>query len=115
MIDYDSADEIIAGLVLSGQAYQHMGDSFVKAPVPKGFSADDQKMYKEKVEKELAQPQFKQAHESYQKAVEKAWELEAYPEAYRTAFEYMNKIDPKTYYDGGEVGMDSHLVNWMAK
>ena len=115
VIDYDSADEIIAGLALSGQAYQHMGDSFVKAPVPKGFSLDDQKMYKEKVDKELAQPQFKQARESYQKAVEKAWELEAFPESYYTALEFMNKVDPKTYYDGGEVGMESHLLNWMAK
>ena len=115
VIDYDSADEIIAGLALSGQAYQHMGESFVSAPVPKGFTAEEQKSYKEKVEKELADPQFKQARDSYQKALEKAWELEVFPEAYHTAFSYMHRLDPKTYYDGGEVGMDSHLVNWMIK
>ncbi len=115
VIDFDSADEIISGLTLSGDAYQHMGESLVRVPVPKGFTVDEQKMYKEKVEKELAEPQFKQARDSYQKAVEKAWELEAYPKSYRTAFEYMHKLDPKVYYDGGEIGLDSHLVNWMTK
>jgi tetratricopeptide (TPR) repeat protein len=115
VIEYDSADEIISGLTLLGQSYQHMGDSLVKAPMPKGLNAEEQKMYKDKVAKELADPQYKQARESYQKAVEKAWELEAYPAAYNSAFEYMNHVDPKTYYDGGETAMDSRLVNWMAK
>lgn len=115
VIEYDSAEEIVIGLTLLGQAYQNMGDSFVQAPLPKGLTAEEEKMYKEKVQKELSNPQYKDAQESYRKAIEKAWALDAFPAEYRTAFEYMNKIDPKNYYDGGEFSMDSRLVNWMTK
>jgi TolA-binding protein len=115
IIEYDSGEEIVSGLTLLGQAYQNMGDTFVQAPLPPGLTAEEKKMYQEKVQKELADPQYAQAKESYRKAIEKAWALDAYPANYKHAVEYMSKVDPQNFYDGGEATMDSRMVNWMTK
>ncbi len=115
VIDYDSGEEIVAGLAILGQSFQNMGDSFVQAPLPRGLTAEEQKIYKEKVEKELAEPQYREARESYRKAVEKAWSIEAFPDRYHVAYDYLRRSDPANYYDGGETVLDSRLVNWMLK
>lgn len=115
VIDYDSGEEIVGGLAILGQAFQNMGDSFLQAPLPKGLTSEEQKTYREKVASELAEPQYKEARESYRKAVEKAWSIEAFPDRYFIAYDYLHKIDPLNFYDNGETALDSRLINWMTR
>lgn len=114
IIKYDSAEEIVSSLSVLGEANQNMAQAIVNAPLPPGLNAEETKQYKAGVEK-FAEPFNTKAKESFKLAVERGWELEVYNDGFKTAYEYMNKLDPKTYYNGGEVGSDIRLVNWMGQ
>lgn len=114
VIKFDSAEEIVSSLSVLGQANENMGQAIISAPLPPGLNAEETKQYKEGVEK-FAEPFMGKAKDSFKLAVERGWELEVYNEGYETAYAFMNKVDPKTYYDGGEVGMDIRLVNWIGQ
>lgn len=114
VIKYDSAEEIVSSLTVLGEANQNMAQSIVGAPLPAGLNAEEAKQYKAGVEK-FAEPFATKAKESFKLAVDRAWELEVYNDSYRSAFEYMNRLDPKSYYNGGEMGFDIRLVNWIGQ
>jgi hypothetical protein len=114
VIKFDSAEEIVSSLSILGQANENMAQSIITAPLPPGLNAEETKQYKEGVEK-FAEPFMGKARDSFKLAVERGWELEVYNDGYKTAYSYMNKLDPKTYYDRGEVGMDIRLVNWIGQ
>ncbi|WP_413569546.1 tetratricopeptide repeat protein [Bdellovibrio sp. HCB117] len=114
IIKYDSAEEIVSSLSVLGEANQNMAQAIVNAPLPPGLNAEETKQYKAGVEK-FAEPFNTKAKESFKLAVERGLELEVYNDGFKTAYEYMNKLDPKTYYNGGEVGSDIRLVNWMGQ
>lgn len=115
VIKYNSAEQIVDALALSGRAYDHMAQSLRAAPLPAGLSADEEKQYREGVEKQFVEPNLAKAREFFEKTVSRAWELDAYTPAYRQALSAMNKIDPKTYYNNGEVVSDARYVNWMSQ
>jgi len=114
VIKYDSAEEIVSSLSVLGEANVNMAQAILTAPLPKGLNAEETKQYKAGVEK-FAEPFNTKARESFKLAVERGWELEVYNDGYKTAYEYMNKLDPKTYYNGGEIGSDIRLVNWIGQ
>ncbi|MFM6927111.1 MAG: tetratricopeptide repeat protein [Bdellovibrio sp.] len=114
VIKYDSAEEIVKALSILGDANQNMAHAITNAPLPPGLNPEETKQYRAGVEK-FAEPFNSKAKDSYKATVDRGWELEVYNDAYHSALEYMNKIDPKAYYDGGEVGADIRLVNWMGQ
>ncbi|WP_374029725.1 tetratricopeptide repeat protein [Bdellovibrio bacteriovorus] len=114
VIKYDSAEEIVSSLSILGEANQNMAHAILNAPLPPGLNAEETKQYKAGVEK-FAEPFNTKAKESFKLAVERGWELEVYNDGFKTAYEYMNKLDPKTYYNGGEIGSDIRLVNWIGQ
>ncbi|MBX3035110.1 MAG: tetratricopeptide repeat protein [Bdellovibrionaceae bacterium] len=115
VIKYNSADELVSALALNGRAYEHLADALRSAPAPQGLNAEELKQYREQVEKTFVEPNVVKAREFYGRTVSRAWELESYPSDYRHALAEMNKVDPKTYYDNGEVGSSSRFIHWMAQ
>jgi TolA-binding protein len=111
VVKYDSADEIVGALSVLGQANLHMGESLVNAPLPNGLNADETKQYKAGIEK-LAEPFFGKAKESLKAAVDRGSELDTFNEHYHKARQLVLKMDPKAYYDGGEVGSEIRMGSW---
>lgn len=114
IIKYDSADEIVSSLGILGQANQNMAQAILNAPLPPGLNAEEKKQYQEGVEK-FAEPFNTKVKESFKLVVQRGWELEVYNDAYKMAYEYMNTLDPKAYYNGGEAGAEIRLVNWIGQ
>ncbi|MGZ3772431.1 MAG: tetratricopeptide repeat protein [Pseudobdellovibrionaceae bacterium] len=114
IIKYDSAEEIVSSLSILGEANQNMAHAILTAPLPSGLNAEEKKQYMAGVEK-FAEPFNTKVKESFKLAVERGWELEVYNDSFKTAYDYMNKIDPKAYYNGGEFGSDIRLVNWIGQ
>ncbi|UOE99709.1 tetratricopeptide repeat protein [Bdellovibrio reynosensis] len=114
IIKYDSAEEIVSSLSLLGEAYQNMAQAILNAPLPAGLNAEETKQYKAGVEKFAEAPKAK-AFDSFKLAVERGLELEIYNDGFKTAYEYMHRQDPKSYYNGEEVASDIRLVNWMGQ
>lgn len=115
VIKFNSADQVVDSLALNGKAYQHMAEALRAAPMPAGLNEAEQKQYTEGVEKEFVAPNLAKAKEFFEKAVNRAWELQAYPASYAYSLSAMSRMDPKAYYDGGEVGMEARYLNWMVK
>ncbi len=114
VIKYDSGEEIVSALAILGEANLNMAQAIVNAPLPPGLNPEETKQYKAGVEK-FADPFLTKARESYKLAVDRGYELEIYSDSFHTARDYMNRQDPKTYYDEGEEASDTRLVNWMGQ
>lgn len=114
VIKFDSAEEIVSSLSILGEANQNMANSLISAPLPPGLNAEETKQYKAGVQG-FAEPFNAKARDSFKLAVERGWELEVYSSYYRNALAYMNKIDPKTYYDNGEQAAEIRLINWIGQ
>lgn len=84
VIAYDNGYQIVAALTLQGQALHHMFTTLIESPIPKGLTADELKQYKEGVAK-IANPFRDQAVASYQLAVARGFELQAYSQSINTA------------------------------
>jgi cellulose synthase operon protein C len=78
VIIYDDGVQIVAALTLQGQALLHMYESLMKAPVPKGMTAEEEKTYRDGVEQQLAGPFKTQALEVLDLAAKRGLELQAY-------------------------------------
>ncbi|KYG67377.1 adventurous gliding motility protein U [Bdellovibrio bacteriovorus] len=114
VIKYDSGEEIVSSLAVLAEANLNMAQAIINAPLPPGLNAEETKQYKAGVEK-FAEPFNTKVRESYKLAVDRGLELEVYNNAYREAYQYMSQVDPKTYYNGGEVATDMRAVNWMGQ
>lgn len=114
VIKYDSAEEIVSALAILGEANQNMAQAILTAPLPPGLNEEETKQYKAGVEN-FAEPFNAKAREGYKATVDRGFELEVYNTGFRVAYEFMNRQDPKTYYNGGEVGSDIRLVNWIGQ
>jgi hypothetical protein len=88
-----------------------MGESLVNAPVPSGLNADETKQYKAGIEK-LAEPFFSKAKESLKAAVDRGSELDMFNDHYHKARQLALKLDPKMFYDGGEIGSEIRMGSW---
>lgn len=111
VVKYDSAGEIVGALSVLGQANLHMGEALVNAPLPHGLNAEETKQYKAGIEK-LAEPFFGKAKESLKAAVDRGSELDAFNTHYHKARQLAMKLDPKAYYEGGEIGSEVRMGSW---
>jgi tetratricopeptide (TPR) repeat protein len=111
VVKFDSAEEIVGALSILGQVNLHMGDALVNAPLPSGLNADETKQYKAGIEK-LAAPFFAKAKESLKAAVDRGSELDVFNDHHEKARQLALKLDPKLFYDGGEIGSESRQGNW---
>lgn len=114
VIKFDSAEEIVSSLSILGDANLNMAQAILNAPLPPGLNAEETKQYKAGVEK-FAEPFNSKAKESYKATVDRGLELEVYNDGFKSAYDYMNRQDPKGYYNGGEAGSDLRLVNWIGQ
>lgn len=114
VVKYDSAEEIVSALSILGQANENMAQAILNAPLPSGLTAEESSQYKAGVEK-FAEPFRTKAIESSKLAVERGWELEVYNEGFKVSYQFMNGIDPKNYYEGGEIASEIRLVNWIGQ
>jgi hypothetical protein len=111
VVKFDSAEEIVGALSILGQVNLHMGDALVNAPLPSGLNADETKQYKAGIEK-LAAPFFAKAKESLKAAVDRGSELDVFNDHHEKARQLALKLDPKLFYDGGEIGSETRQGNW---
>jgi cellulose synthase operon protein C len=111
VVKYDSAEEIVGALSVLGQANLHMGEALVGAPLPNGLNAEETKQYKEGIAK-LAEPFFGKAKEMLKAAVDRGSELDTFNEHYHKARSLVMKLDPKLFYDGGEIGSEIRQISW---
>jgi len=114
VIQYDSAEEIVSGLSLLGEANLHMYEAIMAVPLPAGLNADETKQYKAGVE-QMASPFVAKAKESFKLAVDRGWELEVYNEGYQIAMDQYTRLVPGAYYNNGEQASDVRIINWMAQ
>lgn len=114
VIKYDSAEEIVSSIAILGEANNNMAQTILNAPLPSGLNAEETKQYKEGVAK-FAEPFEQKARESFKAAVDRGFELETYNQSFRNAYAYMKNVDPKAYYDGGEIGSETRIINWMGE
>ncbi len=112
IIKLDSAEEIVSALNMGGEANDHLVTAIQGTPYPPNLNEDQKKQYKAGIDR-ITNPFSQKAEDSYKLAVERAWDLEVYNNAYKNALQQMNKRNPKLYYSNGEVGSDSRFVNWM--
>lgn len=114
VIKYDSANEIINSLKMTGDANAHMGQAILNTPLPKELGEEQRKIYQTEVAK-IADPFLKKADESYKLTIDRARELGVYNEAYLSALEKMAASNPKEFYDKGEIGNESFIINWTGE
>lgn len=112
VVQFDSPDEIVGALSISGQVNLHMGEALIGAPLPAGLNAEETKQYKEGIAK-LAEPFFAKAKESLKAAVQRGGELDAYNQHYHRARELAIKLEPGVFYNGGEVVMPIRQSSWV--
>ncbi len=113
VVALNSPNEIISALSLLGEANEHMANAILKSPVPKGLGADLEKQYRDSLPK-LADPFLNRSRESYKLAVERGFEFESYNYDFEKSYQFMNKQDPKRYYNSGEMRFDTRFINWMS-
>lgn len=111
IIKLDSAEEIVSALYILGEANEHMAYSFSSVPVPENLNSDQKKLYLTEVEK-ITAPFVNKSDESYQLAIERGMELQAYNEAYSNSFKKMNKKYPQKFYYSGEMPSESQAIDW---
>ncbi len=114
IIKLNSAEEIVNSLYLIGESNNHMTKSILGTPVPAKFTDDQKKQYRASLE-QITDKFSKKATESYKLAVDRARDLDVYNAAYYSALNEMSRREPVVYYNKGEVGLDSRLINWMVE
>jgi TolA-binding protein len=114
IIKLDSPEEIVSSLAILGEANRHIADSFLAVPVPSNLNEESKKAYMAEIQK-IVNPFIAKADDSFKLAVDRAWELQAYPPEYQRAYAYMSKKDPKIYYDANEVPTDVKRMDWMVE
>ena len=112
VVKYDSAEEIVSGLTVAGQANLHMYQVLMSAPMPKDLNEEEKKQYKEGIEK-IATPFLEKSKESFKAAVERGWSLETYNDSYRLAQIELKRLSPDVHYDRGEKAFETQYVNWL--
>lgn len=112
VIRYDSPREIVSALGLLGQANQHMYDAIMEAPIPDGLSKEETDQYKAGV-KNIADPFYKKAMESYTVAVNRGQDLDVYSDYYQFALDKLKIDNPGRHYDEGEIAI--RTSEWSAK
>ncbi|HPI39184.1 MAG TPA: tetratricopeptide repeat protein [Pseudobdellovibrionaceae bacterium] len=112
VIKLDSSEEIIEALVMLGESNQHLYDSLVNAPLPKGLGESKVAEYRKGVE-DLAIPFRQKAVESFKLAVEKGKDLQVYSTSFMTAYKFMSNSNPNEFKFTNELSMDLRLMNWI--
>ncbi len=104
IIKLDSREEIVAASCILGQINHHMAVAFQSSPVPDNLKNDPEKVaqYKAAVRENFVDPFMTKATAGYKVAVDKGRDLDVDTPYFKAALEYMNTVDPKNYYYGGE-------------
>jgi cellulose synthase operon protein C len=114
VIKFNSAEEIVGALLISGRANQHLGEAIEQAPLPAGLNGQEQKTYKEEIHK-VAAPFFAKAKDSFRAAYDRSIELEVYGADYKAARELLQKLDAQAVSDHGEIPLDIRIGTWVTQ
>ena len=100
VINYNDGPEIVASLTLLGQALENLYNSIVTAPLPAGLNASEIKQYQTLLDQKAA-PFKTEALTTYQTAIRKGSELEAYTPTLTVAIRSLNRLKGKANHDWG--------------
>ena len=81
VIRYDSAEQVVASLVLIGMASDHIGDAIYYSPLPKGLNKAEIQQYRAGLKK-TSEPFKTEAVNNYELAVNKAKQLGSYEQTW---------------------------------
>ncbi len=90
------AEWAIASLYKLGRAYENMAESYYKAPMPKGFTTEQQDIYMQKL-RELGQPWEDKAVTHFKASVDKGSELGFYSQFTQLALAKLQEYRPAEY------------------
>lgn len=111
IVQMNSGETIVSSLTVLGEANQHMADSVLNAPIPKGLNAQETELYKKEIKK-ITDPFQQKAQDSYKLAVQRGQELDVYTPDYEKAYNFMSKVDSKSYPNNGEKIFETRFVKW---
>lgn len=111
VIRFDNAPFIVAALASTGKMFDSIAEAFQKIPAPKGFSSQEAARYKELIQQQVKSLRD-EAKSSYQSALEKSSELEAYTEWTQIAQRGLMAYDSKNA-DSVELTSESRALDWM--
>ena len=112
VINYNDGPQIVSALTLLGQALQNMYNSIVNAPLPKGLKPDEIKQYRALLQQK-AEPFKAEALQTYQTAISKGSELEAYTPTLTVALKNLSVMKGESHLDLGTRVMPTKLPDTM--
>ena len=111
VIRYDSAEQVIATLVLIGLASDHLGDAIYTSPIPKGLNKAEVQQYKAGLKKTV-EPFKNEAINNYELAVKKSQQLDNYDSTWlKKALDKLNQYD-KSSVNTGQIVSPITFYDW---
>jgi len=110
VVKIDSSEEIVSALKLNGDANQHMAESILQAPLPKGLNESETQQYKAGI-KGIANPFTEKAIAAYESAYTKGQELDVFSSDYFAAMKSLQRLDFKKVKDHQEFVFQVNKLN----
>jgi cellulose synthase operon protein C len=95
-VGFKAGEPAICALFEIGNAYAHMADSLINAPMPKGAPEELQDAIREEMSNQ-AMPVKDKAAEAYAAAVQKGQELDLYSACFRKSLDILRATRPETF------------------
>ncbi len=112
VINYNDGPEIVSALTLLGEALQNMYTTIVTAPVPGGLKPSEVEQYRALLQQK-AEPFKTEALETYQTAITKGSELQAYTPTLTVALKNLSVMKGESHVDLGTRAMAAKLTDTM--
>ena len=98
VLTYGNGDYGICALTRMGQVYRNVADSIRGAPIPRRLTLDQQEIYRAELDAVALGPEEK-GLEAFERALEKAYELNIYNECTLTAQSNLKELNPNMFPD----------------
>jgi tetratricopeptide (TPR) repeat protein len=96
VVKFDVGEYVVAAVALIGQANEEFVNTVRAAPVPGGLTPEQEKEYRTAVEQKLAEAPKQAAIQSYELAIKRSQDLNAYNEWVIKSFEGVARLKPAT-------------------
>jgi tetratricopeptide (TPR) repeat protein len=98
VLTYGNGDYGICALTRMGQVFRDVADSLRNAPIPRRLTIDQQEIYKAELDALALGPEEK-GLQAFERALDKAYELNIYNECTLTAQENLRELNPNQFPD----------------
>ncbi|MEM1022747.1 MAG: tetratricopeptide repeat protein [Myxococcota bacterium] len=114
VLTYGNGDYGICALTRIGQVYRNVADTFRNAPLPKRLTFDQQEIYRAELDAQALGPEEK-GLQAFERALDKAYELNIYNECTLTAQENLKELNPDKFPELQKPGYEGADVFIMSK